>query len=146
MYDRPALEELIEAVQHHMETAVIPAVRDDGKLYFQTLVAINVLKIAQREMQLGAQHTTAEWQRLNTLMQTEIPPEEAEMQAILKERNAALCTEIRAGKFDMVDRKTALFEHLKETVIEKLEVANPRFLQTIAREEHDPSLDAWNGR
>ena len=53
MIDRPTLAELIDAARMHMETNVIPAVREDRKLYFRTLVAINVLKIAERELELA---------------------------------------------------------------------------------------------
>lgn len=137
MYDRPTLTELIDAARMHLETSVIPAVRADRKLYFQTLVAINVLKIATREITLAPQHAAAEWDSLNTLenINSAPPTHLAELQAALAARNQALCEAIRAGEYDSPDRKAALFTHVMATSIAQLEVANPRFLQTLAAED-----------
>lgn len=146
MVDRPNLKELIEAVQQHLESNIIPAVRGDGKLYFQTLVAINVLRIAGREIDLGRDHAEAEWERLNALT-GDVQAMSGRMDGIqdeLGKRNKILSEAIRAGEFD--ENPTQLLEHLKATSIDALMVANPRFLQTLAAEEADPSIDAWEGR
>jgi hypothetical protein len=136
MYDRPTLEELIDAVRLHLESQLIPVIKDDPKLYFQTLVAINVLKIAGREVQLGDTHLRAEWVRLNALENTDIgiPAEPPVAQAAVALRNEKLCQAIRAGEYDDSPRKDELFAHLIATTCEQLEVANPRYLQTIAQE------------
>ncbi len=146
MVDRPNLKELIEAVQQHLEASIIPAVRGDGKLYFQTLVAINVLRIAGREIELGRDHAEGEWQRLNTLTSdSQVLPERLDViHSGLAERNQVLSQAIRAGAYD--DNAAQLLEHLKATTIDALMLANPRFLQTLAAEEADPALDAWEGR
>lgn len=148
MYDRPNLEELIDAARMHMEDAVIPAVRADHKLYFQTLVAINVLKIAARELQLGAGHAEAEWQRLNDLTgeSLSMPSHVAEIKSAIGERNTVLCAAIRGGAYDSDAGRRALFDHVRATTVEQLEVANPKFLAVLAQEDADPSLDAWEGR
>ena len=66
MYDRPNTSELIDAVRGHLEANVIPLARETNRrLYFQTLVAINVLKIVERELQMGQAHALAEWESLN---------------------------------------------------------------------------------
>lgn len=133
MYDRPTAAELIDAVRLHLETVLVPAIRDNHKLYFQTLVAINVLRIVERELGYAPQHSRAAWARLNMLLGSKPMPETAEgLQAALAERNAALCAEIRAGRRDT---DAELFEHLKAAAIEQLEVANPRFLQVLAAED-----------
>ncbi|MFW5748296.1 MAG: DUF6285 domain-containing protein [Chloroflexota bacterium] len=146
MYDRPDATELIEAARMHLETAVIPAVKADRKLYFQTLVAINVLKIVEREHVLAPGHAAAEWTRLNDLEDTSapVPPTLAALRAALADRNAQLCADIRSGKYD--EAPEDLFDHLKATVIEQLEVANPRFLARLTAEDADPSRDAWYRR
>jgi hypothetical protein len=135
MYDRPNLSELIDAARQHFETHVIPAIKGDAKLYFQTLVAINVLKVAERQLALGWTHLQAEWSRLDALygetMPIPIDPTEAEM--ALASRVTALCGEIRAGMY-YGEKKALLFDHLLATAGEALEVANPKFLQ-IVREE-----------
>lgn len=146
MVDRPNLNELIEAVQQHLESNIIPAVRGDGKLYFQTLVAINVLRIAGREIEVGRDHAEAEWLRLNHLTgEYENLPERLDViQTGLKERNQVLSKAIRTGEYDASPGE--LLEHLKATTVEALIIANPRFLQTLAAEEANPALDAWEDR
>jgi hypothetical protein len=134
MYDRPNAIELIEAARLHLEQQVIPAAKGiHHKLYFQTLVAANVLKIVERELSLSGGHLRAEWSRLNMLMGEALLPGSTEaIQTALAERNAALCQAIRAGKHD-TDR--ALLEHLKATTIEQLEVANPKYLSILQAED-----------
>ncbi len=129
MNDRPTLEELIEAARLHIETNVIPAVKGDARLYFQTLVAINVLRVAERELTHGWSHLQAEWRRLDHLegeAQT-IPASPTEAAEALRVRNAELCARIRAGEYDA--ESAALFAHLQANVREALEIANPKFLQ-----------------
>ncbi len=132
MYDRPTLSELLAAVRHHLETAVIPAAKTlNHKLYFQTLVAANVLKIAERELTLNELHLRAEWERLNLLLgEQPLPTEPTARRAALTERNRALCAEIRAGRHD---DSAPLFRHLKACATEQLEVANPKWLEAGAR-------------
>ncbi len=135
MYDRPNLPELIDAVRLHLETNVIPAVKSDPKLYFQTLVAINVLKIAQRETQLSWAHLRAEWDSLNALEAEDhhLPADPLDALTALDARNLILCEDIRQGLYD--DRRDALFQHLIAVTCAQLEVANPKFLQTITAED-----------
>ncbi len=137
MTDRPTLLELIEAVQIHLETQVIPAVKAEPKLYYQTLVAINVLKIAGRELKYGYEQTRAEWARLNALtgVALPLPPDPAAASAALAEREAWLYDAIRAGAFDEADRRSALLAHLLARAAGALEIANPRFLATLAEED-----------
>ena len=134
MYDRPTAAELIEAARQHLEMNVIPAVKDiNHKLYFQTLVAVNVLRIVEREMTLSTTHERAEWERLVSLLGDRSQPDSREAwDAGLAQRNAALCLAIRAGHHDTDE---ALFEHLMASTREQLEVANPKYLQILAAED-----------
>ncbi|TVR24324.1 MAG: hypothetical protein EA396_01550 [Anaerolineaceae bacterium] len=146
MYDKPTLTQLIDAARLHLQASIVPAVRADRKLYFQTLVAINVLHIAQREIEHGDEHASAEWRRLAELdgRHDEPPAPLSALQAALDTRNQALAQAIRAGDYD--DQPSALFAHLQTTAIEALQVANPRFLGRLLAEKNDPALDAWHGR
>ncbi|MDL1885067.1 hypothetical protein FBR01_15630, partial [Anaerolineae bacterium CFX8] len=56
MYDRPTLSELLDAVRAHLEENIIPLLKDDRKLYYQTLVAVNALRIDGRELPMNALH------------------------------------------------------------------------------------------
>ncbi|NWF67658.1 MAG: hypothetical protein HXY40_01100 [Chloroflexi bacterium] len=136
MYDRPTAPELLDAVRTHLETHVVPAVKGDGKLYFQTLVAINVLRVVERELQLAPDHMAHEWARLDALSAPQDRPDDPRQQAAaLRERNKQLCAQIRAGDYDGAAQKAALFEHVLTTSVEQLQVANPRFLQALAQED-----------
>jgi hypothetical protein len=137
MYDRPTLSELLDAVRIHLDHSVVEAVQEDRKLYFQTLVAINALRIIEREMHAGFGPLQAEWGRLNFLQKVEksLPTHPDEARAALAERNRKLCEEIVAGRYDYAPQRAALFEHLLMTTHEQLEIANPRFLETLAIED-----------
>ena len=143
MYDRPTIDELISAAIQHFEAQVIPAVKDNSKLYFQTLVAINVLKVAERELKLGWSHLLAEWDGLNALegKSRALPTDPNGIKTALAERERALCARIRAGDYDDTARETALFEYVLGSVTRGLEVANPRFLQMLAEEDRSKQSD-----
>jgi hypothetical protein len=136
MYDRPDLSQLLDAVKGYLQREVLPVVQSDRKQYYQALVAINVLGIVEREMQMSVDHLTAEWSRLNFVqnVSTPLPKEIVDAQAALAERNRKLCEEISAGRYDYAPQRSALFEHLLTTAHAQLEVANPKFLQTLAAE------------
>ena len=98
LHDRPTPRELAEAVREFLEREILP-VLDDHRLRFRTLVAINGLGIAERELQAAA-------------------PDERQ-----READRELARRIRAG--DVPDDAVAL---LKEQVARKLRVSNPRAL------------------
>ncbi|MBK8025314.1 MAG: hypothetical protein IPK19_28980 [Chloroflexi bacterium] len=135
LYDRPSLEALIDAVRLHLETAIIPLVKGDPRLYFQTLVAANVLKIAARESALGWAHLQAAWESMNRLqgVDTPLPGDPVEARDLLTARRADLAGAIRAGEYD--DRSAALLDHLLEVTRLQLEVANPRLLDILDAED-----------
>jgi hypothetical protein len=134
MYDRPDLAELIEAAREHIETALLPLAKaQNRRVYFQTLVAVNVLRIAGREAEAGAAPTRDAWHRLNALLGSEpMPTDRDAWPAALRQRNERLCGMIRAGRFD---GDPALYEHLVATTLDQLAIANPRFLADLAQED-----------
>jgi hypothetical protein len=97
MPDRPAAPELIEAVFEFLSGELLPTL-DDHRLKFRTLVAMNALGIARRELEAG---------------------EEGMGEDELRE----LARRIRAGDVD-----EGLHARLKEHVAEKLRVSNPAYL------------------
>lgn len=140
MHDRPNAGELIEAALLHIEENVLPAVRDDRKLYFQTLAAANALRMVRREMALAREHLYAEWNRLNALEgdDTPMPLEPGKLRIELARRNRRLCADIGAGKYDH-HAQHDLIDHLKASTREQLEVANPAFLHALAAESSTES-------
>jgi Domain of unknown function (DUF6285) len=96
--DRPNALELIEAVTEFLSTEVLPAAADH-RAKFRTLVALNALGIAWRELAAS-----------NNL-------------SLSDEDAAVLARRIRAG--DVRDGDRAL---LKEHVAAKLRISNPGYL------------------
>ena len=99
-HDRPSPQELAEAVREFLEAEILP-ILDDHRLKFRTLVAINGLGIAERELWATTPARTA-----------------ADV-----ERDWELSRKIRAG--DVPKNAIAM---LKEQVAQKLRVSNPRAL------------------
>jgi hypothetical protein len=99
-YDRPTPQELAEAVREFLHDEILPLL-DDHRLKFRTLVAINGLGIAERE-----------------LAATTPPHSKKQL-----DEDWELARKIRAG--DVPENAVAL---LKEQVAAKLRVSNPRYL------------------
>jgi uncharacterized protein DUF6285 len=97
--DRPSAVELIEAVNEFLADEVLPAAADH-RLKFRTLVALNALGIALRELQAS-----------NSLL-------------LSHEDVTELASRIRAG--DPPDDALPL---LKEHVAAKLRISNPGYLE-----------------
>ena len=97
-HDRPAPAELIDAVREFLEQEILPGL-NDPRVRFRTLVAMNALGIAARE-----------------LSTEEAGPTEAE--------RCALAQQIRAG--EVPEGTLAL---LKEEIAAKLRIASPRYLE-----------------
>jgi hypothetical protein len=141
MYDRPAIEQMLDALRGYLQHEVIPVVQADARQYDHALLAINVLGIVQRELQLNQEHLKAEWERLNFVqnVSTPFPADVVGAHSALAERNRKLCEEISAGRYDYAPQRSALFEHLLITTRAQLEVANPTFLQSLAAEGESSS-------
>jgi hypothetical protein len=130
MQDRPSYDELLEAVQHFLENDVLPAL--DGPKKFHARVAANVLAIVRRELGSEEAQLHAEWNRLNDLLHDpERPPTDRdELRHRLRQRTATLCDRIRRGDADDGPWHRAVVAHVRETVVDKLRVANPKYLGT----------------
>jgi hypothetical protein len=98
MPDRPTAPELIEAVFEFLSGELLPTL-DDHRMKFRTLVAMNALAIARRELEADT-----EW------------PSEEEL--------CELARRIRAGDVD-----EDLHARLKEHVAAKLRISNPAYLE-----------------
>ena len=101
MPDRPNAVELIEAVTEFLSSEVLPAAADH-RLKFRTLVALNALGIAYREL------------------------ESSDDLVIGQEELGELARRIRAGDVD-----DDLHARLKEHVAAKLRISNPAYLERL---------------
>jgi Domain of unknown function (DUF6285) len=75
-----------------------------------------------------------EWQRLTELLAMparEMPPQPRQLGQEITDFNRELCARLRHADSDLdtTDWHTRLTEHLHATVREKLQIANPRFLE-----------------
>jgi hypothetical protein len=134
MYDRPSAQALVEAARQHLENRVIAAVKGDPKLYFETLVAVNVLRIVERELALAPDQRTAEAVSLSALTGAPVADDPAALDAA----NQAVAAAIRAGAYDAPDAGAGLRTHLLAVTRLQLEVANPRFLAALDAEDAPP--------
>jgi len=106
-HDRPTALELLEAVTEFLAGEIAPAL-DDHRLRFRTLVALNALGIAYRELAAGAGDTVSP-----------APGAAPGAEDALRE----LAARIREG-----GAPPDVLPLLKEHVAAKLRVSNPRYL------------------
>jgi len=143
MQDRPTLAELLDAARGFLEKDAIDAL--EGTAKFHARVAANVLAIAARELELEPAQLVAEWQRLDALLGgVPAPAGSAELRAALVARTEQLCERIRRGDADAEPFRTAVLEHVRATVREKLAVANPKLLAAEDAARH--AVSASPGR
>lgn len=108
-HDVPSAAELVEAVREFLENDVMAAT--EGRVNFHTRVAVNVLNMVQRELEMGVAQANAHAERLATL-------------GVSSEQE--LSEAIASGRLD--DRLSDVVAVVKATVRDKLAVANPKYL------------------
>ena len=140
MIDRPTTAELLAAARQFVESELIPTMAD-ARLKFQTLIAANVLAIAERDLAMEAEHLALEWGWLAELLALAgTRPERIEvLREAVRTGNVQLCARIRQGWFDEAETFHALARQLRPAVERKLAVANPRYLATAVHGESRPS-------
>jgi len=106
----PTAEELLAAVREYLEHDVAPSA--DGRLRFLTRVATNVVGQVERELALGPEYARAHAERLRALGVAD---------------DHELARAIRDGSLD--DRMDEVVAATRAGVVEKLRIANPRWLR-----------------
>ena len=127
MQDRPTYDELLAAIEHFLDTEIVPNV--PGSRGFHARVSANAIRIVRRELSNEEELLAAEWSGLDAVLgPTERPASREQLRTALRERNEALCTLIRGG--DAADGEAArkVFEHVQRTVRDKLTVSDPALL------------------
>ncbi|MFC5824833.1 DUF6285 domain-containing protein [Nonomuraea insulae] len=107
-HDVPTVAELVAAVRDFLQTDVLPAV--EGRTRYHTRVAINVLAMVVRQIELGPGQAEEHAARLAALGVA---------------GDAELAAAIREGR---VADDSALITALEQSVRAKLAVANPAYL------------------
>ncbi len=128
MQDRPNHQELLRGITSFLESEIVPVLEEP--LRFHTRVAANLLKIIERELDLEEVHLNLEAQGLGKLLSSSSPLKKTNinLREEVRELNQALCLRIRQGEADHSPWGKEVLGHLKETVIQKLEIANPRMI------------------
>jgi hypothetical protein len=106
-HDAPTSAQLVAAVREFLETDVLPSA--EGRVRYHTRVAINVLAMVERELELGPAQAADHETRLAALGVAD---------------DAELAAAIREGR---LDDSPMLVPFLKEAVRAKLAVANPGY-------------------
>lgn len=128
MQDRPTALELVAAVQHFLETEILPA-QEDQRLRFRTRIAANVLAILQRELSAGPAPIEQEYDRLRTLLPNGAETfDPADMPAAIRAMRLQLARQIRAGEADHDPWRAAVMTSTLAAVRAKLAISNPRFV------------------
>lgn len=84
LHDRPTPQELAEAVREFLEREILPTLTDH-RLKFRTLVAINGLGIAERELWATTPPREDDWDLARRIRAGDVPDDAV---AILKEQVA----------------------------------------------------------
>jgi len=113
--DLPAAADLLDAVAEFLRDDVLESL--EGRAKFHTRVSVNVLGIVARELRESPALQTAEHERLTSLLGHE---------GSLEDLNSELAKAIRAGTLDA--DMDAVTSHVRQTVKDKLKVANPDYL------------------
>jgi len=133
MQDRPTARELIRGIYHFLQADLVPVLEEPLK--FHTRVAANVLGIIEREIELEDGHLLEEGKRLSKLLGKKwFPPESTEhLRNTVVELNEEFSKRIRAGEADHGPWRDAALEHVRKTLLEKLQIADPRMIERAQR-------------
>ncbi len=114
MQNRPTAAELVGAVATFVEKDVMPTVK--GALGFQCRVAVNALRIIERELNLAPDLNADELSRLTAMLGAS---------GDLDELNRLLCQRIQDDDIAIDDPD--LRDHLKQTTLGKASIDNSRY-------------------
>jgi len=131
MQDQPTARELLDAAAEFLETELTPTVTDP-RLRFRTLVATNILRVVSRELSLGDTQLLGERERLQALLGKTV--RNGELRSQVLELNRTLAARIRSGEADEGAFRDAVMAEVEQTVVEKLLIANPKYLDRLLNE------------
>ena len=130
MQDRPEAADLLDAVQELLMKEIMPKLEGDDGLSYKTLVSWNMLGIIARELRTGESLANDELARLQKILgenNSEIAATYVEKRGQIDSLNKKLVAKIRAEKISSPGND--IWEHVKQSAKEKLNVSNPRFSQ-----------------
>ena len=129
MQDRPTSVELLEAAADFVESELVPAVQ--GARQFQARVVANVMRIVAREIKLEDPSARSEVKALARLLGHDAPHVHSlnDLRSAAVSMGEELATRIRAGDADDGDWRREVLAVVRQSVEDKLRIANPRYLE-----------------
>jgi hypothetical protein len=130
MQDRPTSIELLEAAADFVDRELVPAI--EGARQFQARVVANVMRIVAREIKMEDPLVRSEVKALARLLGRDAP----HLHSLDDLRRAAagmgeeLTAKIRAGEADEGDWRREVLVVVRQSVEDKLRIANPRYLES----------------
>ena len=130
MQDRPTSVELLEAAADFVESELVPAIQ--GARQFQARVVANVMRIVAREIKMEDPLVRSEVKALALLLGRDKPHLHSldDLHKAAASMGEELTAKIRAGEADDGDWRGEVFAVVRQSVEDKLRVANPRYLES----------------
>jgi hypothetical protein len=116
----PPAETLLQAAARYLEDELMPTL--EGYHRYQTRVTVNVLRMVERELRLGASQDEAGRARLAALLDGH--RDVADTAAL----NLELAAAIRDGRLPI--DSPGLVKHLRASLGESLAINNPKWIET----------------
>jgi alcohol dehydrogenase class IV len=129
MQDRPTSIELLEAAADFVDRELVPNI--EGARQFQARVVANVLRIVAREIQMEDPAVRTEVKALARLLGRDAPHLHSldDLRDASRSMGEELSALIRAGKADHPTRRAEVLAVVRQSVEDKLRIANPRYLE-----------------
>jgi hypothetical protein len=128
MQDRPTSVELLEAAADFVDRELVPTI--EGARQFQARIVANVMRVVAREIKMEDPLVRSEVKALARLLGRDAP----HLHSLDDLRKAAagmgedLTAKIRAGDADDGDWRREVLAVVRQSVEDKLRIANPRYL------------------
>ena len=129
MQDRPTSIELLEAAADFVDREIVPAI--EGARQFQARVVANVMRIVAREIQMEDPAVRAEVKALARLLGRDAPHLHSldDLRKASASMGEELSARIRAGDADSGSWRAEVLSVVRQSVEDKLRIANPRYLE-----------------
>jgi hypothetical protein len=130
MQDRPTSVELLEAAADFVDSELVPAIQ--GARQFQARVVANVMRIVAREIKMEDLFVRSEVKALALLLGRDKPHLHSldDLHKAAASMGEELTAKIRAGEADDGDWRGEVLAVVRQSVEDKLRIANPRYLES----------------
>jgi hypothetical protein len=121
---------LLEAAADFVDRELVPTI--EGARQFQARVVANVMRIVAREIKLEDPLVRGEVKALARLLGRDAPHLHSldDLRAVAASMGEELTANIRAGAADTGDWRREVLAVVRQSVEDKLRIANPRYLES----------------